>query len=354
MSSDGAFFLWPPLLLLLVAAADSQLRISADIAGWPFVISLVVLGLPHGAIDWLLVLRQRPPPQLMQVVTEYGLYLGGMVVMLGLLVMLPLITLTGFAIASGWHFGKADEQDLEDRFPLPDSAIIYRRLTAAGHGCILLAIPFAAKPEMSAEVILHLLTILGSPNVRIDCDFLRSAGWAFLSLGSAACLAGLFVRGKHCGFSAVMTELGEQLVIALMLFTVHPLFGIGIYFLVWHSWRHWRRIVRPPRTEKRGESTTSLLASGLPHQRDSPVIPIVQSMPHSPGIPWLAIGRGHLHSLVLLVPTMVALVYASSVRLHFWSIDDFALLTIATFVVVTPSHDWLISRLVMASNQRAL
>ena len=105
--------------------------------------------------------------------------------------------------------------------------------------------------------------------------------------------------------------------IALLGATTDPLFSVGLYFLCWHAWRHlW------------------LLA---------PLVAAVR--PTDPAALGRAIVRLHLAALPLLLPTWAALLGAWWWLSPHHSPRDLAILSLAVYLVVTPSHDLLIDLL---------
>ena len=105
--------------------------------------------------------------------------------------------------------------------------------------------------------------------------------------------------------------------IALLGATTDPLFSVGLYFLCWHAWRHlW------------------LLA---------PIVAAVR--PTDPAALGRAIVRLHLAALPLLLPTWAALLGAWWWLSPHHSPRDLAILSLAVYLVVTPSHDLLIDLL---------
>jgi hypothetical protein len=108
-------------------------------------------------------------------------------------------------------------------------------------------------------------------------------------------------------------DAAETLVIVLAAAVLHPLFSVGLYFIAWHSWRHARRLAEFV-TGARVGPLRSLLAT-------------------------------HRASLPLLLPTVAATVavawWVAPGRTVWWV----AIVAIAAYVVVTPSHHVLVERM---------
>jgi hypothetical protein len=109
----------------------------------------------------------------------------------------------------------------------------------------------------------------------------------------------------------------DLLVIGLLGASASPLFTVGIYFLAWHSWRHMRTL--------------------------APVVAGVR--PADPRSLGRALFRIHVAALPLLVPTWGVLLACWWAVSPGHTLHDLAILSLAVYLVVTPSHDLLIDLL---------
>jgi hypothetical protein len=118
-------------------------------------------------------------------------------------------------------------------------------------------------------------------------------------------------------------ETFELFAIASCFGTLHPLFASGVYFLVWHSWRHFRRLNRVINHE----TVWSIdLKSIISLHRDS---------------------------LILLVPTVFAVaVIAFRLGGDLTSLS-LCLASLLVYVVVTLPHELLCQRLFSSLSRRA-
>lgn len=105
----------------------------------------------------------------------------------------------------------------------------------------------------------------------------------------------------------------ELVVIACMNWLTHPLFAIGLYFLVWHGWRQ----MQPLAESLTGATPRSSAALGH------------------------AVALIHWAALPLLVPAWAAI----GASWWLWSPDrsarSLAIVSIAAYLVVTPAHEFL-------------
>jgi len=231
---------WPTTLCLGVAAAAAAAPdLARAAAPWPWIIALLVFGLPHGAADHLVNDRDRVRHGQRGGAVGFLWYGGWMLLAAGLVVLLPHLAVIAFLALTAWHFGAADLHDLTGP---PGEATRRRRAwwTAAWtRGALVVTIPFAVNPLASwapfalatqADVEPDLLTAFrGSAAVL--------AGACFV----IACLVGpRLAIGRRTGALVIV----ETAAAALLLAVAPPLLAIGTYFLGIHAVRHTFRLAR--------------------------------------------------------------------------------------------------------------
>jgi Brp/Blh family beta-carotene 15,15'-monooxygenase len=282
---------------------------------WVWIVSLVLVGLPHGAAD-VAIGRWLAGRSIRDLVLGGLLYLGGMACVAAAFAVAPAATILLFSLVSIWHFG-IGHHDTEPGnvaaatrrggagWTLPAEAA--RAMARAG---VVLGMPAAAWPERTAAVADRLVELLHSQAAShgplFDPSSVRNAGWALLA-ASAVAVVGESVgpRGRVPGW--LLAECG---VFAAVGWFADPLFSVGLYYLCWHAWRHLRSVM-----PERG--TRSLAAS---------------------------VFRLHLEGLPLLLPTLAALGGLWWLLSPGHSPRDLAILSIGVYLVVTPSHDVLVRR----------
>ncbi len=306
-----------PLGCLLAAAAAGL----ACGAGWsaraaavPWLVSLVVVGLPHGAADLAIARRLGGKAAAVRLFVGYiavmGLVLGGFV-----LFPIPLILL--FTAVSIWHFGMAHA----DCQSPPIAAAWWPRLLAAiARGAPVIGVPLACHPAETSGIVSRLLSLTGgdAAAAALAPAVIRVAGLVLVAVAVAAlALEAAASRGLAGAARRSLATLVDLIAIAFLGATTDPLFSVGFYFLCWHAWRHlW------------------LLA---------PLVAAVR--PTNPAALGRAIVRLHLAALPLLVPTWAVLLGAWWWLSPHHSPRDLAILSLAVYLVVTPSHDLLIDLL---------
>jgi Brp/Blh family beta-carotene 15,15'-monooxygenase len=186
----------------------------------PLIASLVVLGLPHGAVDHLIPnwVAGRPlgrRPQL--------LLIGGYVAVTGAGIALwlwsPLAGLAVFFAVTVGHWGASELA----WFPTA------RRRTAfaAARGLVPVGLPALAFPRAFGQAISALLSpFMANPPVVTPTGWVRVGGLVALAL---ICLAG---SGQG------VRERLELIGLIVFFAVVQPVFAVGLYFIAWHSWRH--------------------------------------------------------------------------------------------------------------------
>lgn len=292
--------------------------VSSAISGWPFIISLVLVGMPHGAVDFQLSRWLKRPAGGTFTFRHFLPYLFAVLMSLFFFVLAPAAAVLLFVMVSVLHFGLADARDLKRRYGRLEPALL-TNTAAIVRGSLILALPFYFAPEASLKVFASIHSIVRDVNLTLDNDVTRSvAGWVFtaaLVTHSAVSAVRLF-RGQR---KMLAVELLETGVIAASFATLHPLFAMGLYVVSWHSWRHLAAISRRFPSWGGRESMSAILRG---------------------------VFRIHVHSLPLLIPTLVAFAVLAWWRLDVRNAETLAALTIAIFVVVTLPHHLLVERLV--------
>ncbi len=307
------------ILAMGCAAGLAGLDGSGRLAPWPFLLSAVFLGLPHGAVDLWLSGRRDGRQDLGLTLRRFTLYLVMMAGMVLIVLAAPRWSMLVFAAATAWHFGAADRRDAvrltaaitnDRRGGGRLSAVDH--VAACGRGSMLLAFAFVFHPAPTMLVLNGVLDVVGG--APLDGAGAQRVGIAAACVGLVAWL-GASVAGWHRrGPSLIGIEAFELMVIAATFALLHPAFAMGLYFLCWHSLRHMVTLA---------EATT-------PADR-----------------PWLA-RLAHLHvvSLPLLVPTLGVLAAMAWLLGVGGDAGSLMLLLLVVFIIVTPSHHLLVERVV--------
>jgi len=311
-----AFRLVPLGLLLAtaVAAAVAGAGWAERLAPLPWLVSLVVVGLPHGAAD-LAVTRRIGRGSVARV---FSIYVACVVAVFAMFMAAPVPLIVLFAALSLWHFGMGHA---DGQTPPIAVGFLPRARAALARGAPVLGVPLAVWPAETAAAIQGLVGLVGTSAqlLRARAAFapetIRVVGQGLLVVGAVALVAE--VRATR-GTPGALRRSGDtcvDLAVAAALGTaMPPLLSIGLYFLMWHAWRHLGLL--------------SPLVTGV-EPRDGRSL-------------WRALVRLHTAALPLLVPTWVVILAAWWWLSPEHSARDLALISLAVYLVVTPSHDMLV------------
>ena len=260
----------------------------------PLVVSAIVLGVPHGAVDHLVLPRARDAP-----VTRRSLAsVGGLYLLFGggyaaVWVLAPAVAFVLFIVVTLLHWGQGDVYalvELTGASHLPTRAA--RASTAIVRGGLPMLIPFVAFPEqyrfVAATVIgsfdpvaVGALDAVFAPGVRLGVAF----GFGLLT---AATLGVGFYRAVDTGaVRPWLIDAGETLSLVAYFGLVPPILAIGLYFPLWHSLRHVLRTMLVDDVAAAALSDQSTGAAFLRFTRDAAPLTVVAVLIF--GAVWVAV-----------------------------------------------------------------
>lgn len=263
----------------------------------PLAVSVVVLGLPHGAIDHLAIPRTRG-----EAVTGRWLATVGVLYLLvgggyAAVWFLDPAAAVGFFVLLTWaHWGQGDVYPLvvlsEGEHP---AGRIGRALTAATRGALPMGVPFVSFPEQY-ELVVGTLAGLFDPAApaALSAVFTPRA-----RLAVAAVIAGLISLSLAIGVVSaaggdrrtLYVDAAETGLLVAFFWTVPPIFAVGLYFCVWHALRHIVRLLAVDPTAAAALESRRYGAAISAFVRDA--------------APLTAVSLGLLGSLYLVVPGTV-------------------------------------------------
>ena len=314
-----------PLAALLTAAALSFLfgtTWSARMAAVPWLIALVAVGLPHGAADLAVSRRLCGWPATVRL---FAMYAALMVVVMLALVLAPQPIVVLFAALSIWHFGLSHAHGQSPPMPM---GWPWMALAAVARGASVLGVPLAVWPAETAAVVTDLISLVGGGAAGTLRAFppqaVRTTGVCLTAAALTALAIEAVATRRQPGADRRSAEaLADLLIIGLLGAAADPLFSIGLYFLCWHAWREMRPlmgVITPP-------------AAG-----DSPPASDLTTLVRG-------VAAVHIAALPLLIPTWAALGAGWWLLSPSHSPRDLAVLSLAVYVVVTPSHEALVDYL---------
>ncbi len=281
----------------------------------PFLLSIVLFGLPHGAADLMLLQTHSKAAGLAALLWRFGTYLGLMFCVVACLLAFPKAVLALFLLLSAWHFGTSDVHDLQ-LLGHHEHSRWRARMRSVSRGALLLGLPLAASPAASLQVAADWMVILRpqSSGVPLTPEQLAiPAGWATVT----ALVIGIVLlvdRLRRGRWGLGLTEAVETLLLVAVLARLDPLFGVGLYFLACHSLRH----------------VVKLMGIWSPADTENAW--------------WEALKMVYLKSLPLLVPTLLVLAALGAWAVQ-WEPDKLVTLLLMVFAVVTLSHHLLVDRI---------
>jgi beta-carotene 15,15'-dioxygenase len=213
----------------------------------PFAASLVFLGLPHGAVDHLVLLNQRGNPRGIQPFFDVcARYLAIATVYLLVWFITPLSAAAFFILITWFHWGQGDLYFslASGRFKHLDS-----RFRKAAHilirGALPMLVPLVAFPEVYMGVVRSMAertALSAGPELTIPGE-----GFRILLAGGLLTFAATYfvVTGRALPAAdrpGWRKDVFETSLLLVFFATVPPLFAVGLYFCLWHSLRHIDRL----------------------------------------------------------------------------------------------------------------
>jgi len=225
----------------------------------PLVASILLFGLPHGAVDHVTVPWARgesPTRRWYALVGAVYAILGGGY--LALWLVAPAAAFVVFVLLTWAHWGQGDVYSLVRFLPATHLRSWRQRVrVAAIRGALPMVVPLVAFPERYRSVAVTLVglfdpgaTALLAPAFTLPVRALAGGGLAALTVAHlAATRRGL--AAERC--RAWRVDAGESVLLWTLFLLVPPVLAVGAYFCLWHSVRHVARVATvDPRRESGG------------------------------------------------------------------------------------------------------
>ena len=214
----------------------------------PFLVSVVLFGLPHGAVDHLVPGRMATRITLPRGMLLVGLGYAVAMVAYGLVWWaLPAIAAVAFIAMTLLHWGQGDLYTLlrwadcayYDSRPRRAVAVLLR-------GSMPMLVPLVGHPAAYREVLTVFVTLVGGAAATVpplDAMVVRMTVAVLLTAGglTVAWWALRWVQTTH-RVQPVLIDLGELLVLSVWFLIVPPILAVGVYFTMWHALRHLGRL----------------------------------------------------------------------------------------------------------------
>jgi len=242
--------LWPAWVVtaVLVVPFLFGLTVPTRVQVLPLVASVVVLGLPHGAVDHLAAPRVRGRRATPRAMAAVGLlYLVCGVAFAAVWFAVPEIAFVGFILLTWFHWGQGDLYALHAfvRVPYLDTGV-RRWLAVVVRGGLPMLVPLLGFPDWYRRVARALVSLFEPGSVaglawlfRVETRLVLGVGYALVVVGYLA----VGYAGSDGDRSAWAVDAGETLLLAVYFLAVPPLLAVGVYFCLWHSLRHIARLL---------------------------------------------------------------------------------------------------------------
>lgn len=208
-----------PALLCVVFAYGLQLFDLLEWS-WPLLLAgLLMVGLPHGAIDHL---HQYPGKKLSQLLPYFTLYIALGLGVLCFWLLAPPLALILFLVYSAWHFGQADLEiwKLKHTFLAP---------FLWGAYCLIFLL---------ATHHFELITLLQQMGVELYLN------WSATLISTFTTPLFWLILGAVPVFLFRSWRIMEAIVLLTMLSTLPLIEAFSIYFIFQHSWNGWRYLTQ--------------------------------------------------------------------------------------------------------------
>lgn len=213
----------------------------------PLLLSGVLLGLPHGAIDHLvpglLAGRSLNGLQLSILLVSY---ISVAALVLGLWVLSPTVGFVFFIALTWWHWGLGDlHATLFFNASHFLNTKLLRGLTAFVRGGLPMLVPLLFFPADYQLAVDSIVTLFNLPSADGLVWFFRDDVRLVAGIGFAVALVAtlLLTYRRTTDRRAWQVYALETLLLAAYFAIVPPFLAVGIYFCVWHAARHIARLM---------------------------------------------------------------------------------------------------------------
>ncbi len=234
--------------LAIVTTLGFQVITPNDIetyALYPLLLGMVILGLPHGALDHLLPSRSgvhwgRNP---LWLAVYLSLYISLAVGYFCLWLWWPELAFIGFLFVTIMHWGQGDQRFMEIFLGRLRPTRWGAQVTLWVRGALPVVLPVWAFPETAESLFRYATTGLGLRPITLELSWPQLA--VPLLIGFGLVLFSYLLNAVRAAPTAVVLAVDLlELVLLTAFFTRVPAYlSIGIYFACWHSLKHLARLL---------------------------------------------------------------------------------------------------------------
>lgn len=237
------FLGWAPLISLVPLSLLLP-SIPATYRYLPLVASVLVFGMPHGAVDYVALPRAWGGVDLRRVVVVSVLYLVFGVAYLALWFFAPVPAAVGFIALTWFHWGQGELYVLRGVFTVDHvDDLTQQVLTVVVRGGLPMLVPLFGFPGRYREVVQTFVEPFGG----VAKAWWLFDAWPRLVLMAAFGLVTILALAR--GWTRASDRRGWRLdafecgLLWVVFMTVPPVLAVGVYFCLWHSVRHIVRVI---------------------------------------------------------------------------------------------------------------
>lgn len=256
------YIIYPSWLILAVTVIlTSLIDIPLRMQFLPLLASFVLLGLPHGAVDHLLIPRLKGKGFSMKwlgMASLVYLLLGSLYFFVW--IISPVAAFIAFIALTWFHWGEGELYIVENLLTGYKVGRIQKVLEVTVRGGAPMLLPLVAFPEYYRKVAEMIIEVIGSTGTgQIEILFtagFRSVLLAFYLLSALVLLSTIYRRS---GMESFRLNALEICLLTIFFLTVPPILAVGLYFCLWHSLRHGFRYSMLDRASRDGLEDGNIL-----------------------------------------------------------------------------------------------
>lgn len=187
-------------------------------------LSVVLIGLPHGAMDGAVAIAMGYGQSIWQMAGFIMIYIMISMLVIGVWLWLPPISLFGFLLLSVWHFGRGDS--------LSQLPSWLRFIQAISHGG-LVVFGISQCDRIAADQIFQWLVFGDTMTLWVWIDVTT---WLWIPIAALYLILGIMD-------SRLYGRLAEWIALALGIYLLPALVAFAMYFCLIHTVRHIYRVM---------------------------------------------------------------------------------------------------------------
>lgn len=226
------------LTVVFALLRATELSVPPEYRYVPFVVSILLFGLPHGAVDHLVPDRLRDRrPSLRSVGVVMAVYTVFVVVYAVVWFVAPAFAFAFFIALTLYHWGQGDLHAAVSLLRTGVETRVGRLVTLLARGSMPMLVPLVAFPDEYREVADAVVGVF-------DPRGASAIAFAFEPTFRAAVLAVVVVLALgSVVVSRSSFEAGELALLGVYFAAVPPILAVGFYFCFWHATRHIARLL---------------------------------------------------------------------------------------------------------------